>query len=981
MQYRLVSPGPSAMACPKAELAKVLVWGLALIIGRGHSGNLLRNAGFELSNPLYPSVPAMWTPLNPPPARLEFGRNPTQAHAGQRALRLAGQAFYQSTSVEANEPYTFTAFARNGAPNSQEGDREGGTAELSLWVNGCGLDHVQQFPLGENWQRFRLTVTPKGAGGAAVRVGVFRGAGWVDDVQFESGVEPTPFVAGTLDPADAALDVAVDPFQAADRWQRWPEASAELRALLGRKRLSGKERSRLRNLGDHFLAVRDDWRALLAYERWLAVNDRSAERNEVEDRVEALRSVLRRRAEWLAQIAYVSANHVELQRATQKDVNFPFVEALEQRGAQSHVPPPFYPNEVAAASSLLEAALDQVYYYPWESQAILTLFAHGETPARRVELSITDLRRRQVAWRGEPTLLPLHGIATVPIPLHQLEINSLPERRYRLEAVGRDARGRGLGVARMDFGLLEFHVPPAPAIRTLRLREDGVLLINEQPFLPLGIWDSYWSIHQQLHDRLADMAAHGFNLGPASLPAVRHPYMLTFASPRVEGERFELPAGWGQDPNLFGWHWWDEPFYQLDHPENLQRIRTVYRALRSLEPWRPVLINGLNEPRHYEPFARVGDIFAAEPYDVGLPGVEYYLAVADRARQQAKADHPIALWSIPGLWRHPTPELVRAEAYTALLHGARGLYWYAYETDANPRPSKALQALQWNSVNLAPVHAPLTWSSFRGLTAELRHLSAYVTSADQPLPVTVTPPQVIQAKVFRRGGKGVMVAVAEREPIALGKWEWREMDGVLAHRGQWGVPGRLPRFFASSDLPAEQSKALHGLVNLEPVTLAPGDVVEQEVWCAADVAWISLRPVVDGVVQTYWIHPILRDPVRWEADSLRKGQWVTVSFTADTPGLVGQKVVGFYFDNSGKPTWWGRTWMVRDGKRRLWFDHGTFEWARRGRGPVRLTVPAPLAGVRASVLFEPRLARASGNTIEDCFAPGSVHCYAVEGLQ
>ena len=192
---------------------------------------------------------------------------------------------------------------------------------------------------------------------------------------------------------------------------------------------------------------------------------------------------------------------------------------------------------------------------------------------------MTDLRTGRTVYGPTDVDATADVPYTLEIPLSGLRSDSEPVRNYEVTICGSDQST----VFASAFGVLEFpHESPA-AIRDVRVRRDGTLLVNGAPWLMMGIWDSYFRKPYQ-YERLSEMASAGFNFGPGNT-TVWHPSMYFLAGPRTAGNMHDarepvLPANWANHPNMLGWFWWDEPFYMLRAGERKRHPGSHFHRLQ-----------------------------------------------------------------------------------------------------------------------------------------------------------------------------------------------------------------------------------------------------------------------------------------------------------------------------------------------------------------------------------------------------------------
>ena len=286
------------------------------------------------------------------------------------------------------------------------------------------------------------------------------------------------------------------------------------------------------------------------------------------------------------------------------------------------------------------------------------------------------------------------------------------------------------------------------------------LKYTNRPYFPIGVWfegNPAWAGHpadkagaRQYYDRsFVDLRTHGFNTVavpncPESLwetllqsaqsngikvvleiaPLVE----LVSEKPITESEVYaaakRVYARIGKYPSLLRYQVRDEPA-----PALVPNWVLVQRILAAVDPTRPAF-SCFNSK---ESLAAVVDstklseaVFDIYPIGAGAqpPTIEGFNDALDAFKEAAEDNVP---WSVlqafakPNAWRYPTPEELRAMTYLSLAAGAKGAFYFIYQSMPN-HPEK-LEGL------IDPAGAPTAmYDAASTLAKELKRLSSLLLS-------------------------------------------------------------------------------------------------------------------------------------------------------------------------------------------------------------------------------------------------------------
>ncbi|MBI3922670.1 MAG: hypothetical protein HY318_14710 [Armatimonadetes bacterium] len=334
---------------------------------------------------------------------------------------------------------------------------------------------------------------------------------------------------------------------------------------------------------------------------------------------------------------------------------------------------------------------------------------------------------------------------TVWIDDAQLEMGAAASD-FRVSPLDRALTGTAVHHARPRVPAYE--VAPGPKSVEVKIDEHRRFLVNGKPFIPFA---TGWEI-QPTPEILRDTGLAGFNSicsWATARPAKEVRQLLDVASknglfvilwihPSVNaGLLRQWVTELRDHPALIAWYVFDEP--STITPE----IREMYDLVRELDPGRPAYINYVTYSSD-----QLGDIASLDDYPIpnNTPA-----AIAGDAetleRFASKAGKPSWIWlqdmgNAYYVSREPTGAEAEAMTYLALIHGVRGIKFFAQK----PRSGEL-------------------WNHLGYLAREVRTLTPILYSLEQSPSSTVAPP-AIHHVVKRFEGALYMVAVnATAEPV------------------------------------------------------------------------------------------------------------------------------------------------------------------------------------------------------------------------
>ena len=248
----------------------------------------------------------------------------------------------------------------------------------------------------------------------------------------------------------------------------------------------------------------------------------------------------------------------------------------------------------------------------------------------------------------------------------------------------------------------------APAEREVSFRKDHVMLIDGEPFFPLGVWgvdgrkttaekaeilaDAGFNTARCAADQIDDFASAGL------MVLMKVPESLPKFTDSAHFERWDRMYRKGMQkylkhPSLIGYCNTDEPAWRgvASAP-----VVEAYEYIRKIDPYRPVMLN--EAPRgkiaDLRSYAAACDTYGVDIYPVPSPNPHSGLddktmtcvgRYADLCREVVRDRKPIWMTLQGFAWGmvthkkpfvYPAHEQNRFMAYNAVAHGATGLFWW-----------------------------------------------------------------------------------------------------------------------------------------------------------------------------------------------------------------------------------------------------------------------------------------------------------------
>lgn len=570
--------------------------------------------------------------------------------------------------------------------------------------------------------------------------------------------------------------------------------------------------------------------------------------------------------------------------------------------------------------------------------------------------------------------------------------------------------------------------PKQEAIQSVKVRDDGAILINGRPRFLTGATHQHFRLYHDF-ERIAQLGLMGHRLpqgkADGSFEGLRELWrkwnLYALQAKPVSGmngvtvvndmnpdqraalEKFVKEGGMENivSINTGGW----ESTISLDNPAAVERHKQFNDWVRRTTG-RPVAISSMGAfNAWWLPQFHFYDINHAEtemwgPMDFNVIWTPYM-------RRKGLSG---AWLYLPQLYDNTPYERYRFETYENIIRGSAGV--------------SMIQGIGDPTFN-------------RGLAGELRYLEAPLNSTDLRTDITVEP--LISHKATRHEGKTYVLAT-NAGPIRIGKWNWHTgnaFKGRAAHDGdtvntQWFRPNGI---------------SIHGFRGLPmPELIQKGDKIVQYVWidprekpdwamiCVrgdgrfahnavlGNFNWDKFKKDDGNIIMYSELNHSVWHEINWaiddriyeravvllgkkEADRLKKldkigrenvdkvayqpehfhnagklpgaGSWFRIELEAEKFGLVGKLVDGFAFLTQNGRALWDHSALERNGQVVRVFCEDAVGIDRALLPSVRVSVPGLKAGARVRVLFENREIIAENGGFSDDFV--GTDTYGLEG--
>ncbi len=622
-----------------------------------------------------------------------------------------------------------------------------------------------------------------------------------------------------------------------------------------------------------------------------------------------------------------------------------------------------------------------------------------------------------------------HNLIIVKLDLSQLKVwpQDNPTRDTVLQVRGLDASGKVLFTEKSD-GICRVNAPPRQeAIASVKVREDGAVLINDKPRYLTG------ATHQDQRithtpEIMAQLGLMGYRLFGGEFAEVRKMwknlglYMIQWKPGEKDGTTQvyvdftdaqkkalqDFVAAGGMESivsvNTGGWE-----SSIPDTPEAREKHQAVNKFIKDLTK-RPLAwsssgaFNAWNMCTfpYYDIVHAETEMWGPMDFDV------IFLPYMKRLRKD-----PTTWVYLPQLYDNTPYERYRFETYENIIRGSAGV--------------EMIQGIGDPSFN-------------RGLAGELRYLEAPLNSSEKAPAVTMEPNV---SNIVRHFNGKTYILATNSGPIIIGRWSWNtdtKQSGKASHEGD-----SINRMWKRPD-----GMRIHGFRGLShPELIQKGDKIVQYIWLDPKETpqWVMLAVRGDGrfshaAVQGKFDYETFRqnygnifmyselehstwheinwimDPPTYDravrimgkkwADDLKKstdaerehvdktiyraenfhafgdlpkaGEWHRIEMDADQLGLTGTLVDGFAYLAKGGRALWDNTALERNGKVVRVFCEDSVGIDRADLSSVRVNVPGLKAGAKVTALFEDRTITASDGGFTDDFQGVDTYGFEAGGV-
>jgi len=285
----------------------------------------------------------------------------------------------------------------------------------------------------------------------------------------------------------------------------------------------------------------------------------------------------------------------------------------------------------------------------------------------------------------------------------------------------------------------------------LRFDAQGTLLIEDEPFFPFG----FYCVRQESLKFLGD---NGFNCafggGEAFLDEALERGIRVISS--MSWDTREIPDSvslYRRHPAFIGYGILEEP---SNTPKTMHDMMRSAAVIRKCDPDKPRYVLP-NNPAVFGTVAGMGEFIIVNPYCVRRPDSPITM-VGDHVSALRKLHPGKPVWTLLQAHRSddhliiPGPAQLRAMNYLAIVQGARGVLWFAFDDDQNTGIS---------FVHYADGHFEQpVWDTLRKLAAEMKEVvPGIVQPAAANLIAACGPEPTVRAAAWQRPGDLLLIVV------------------------------------------------------------------------------------------------------------------------------------------------------------------------------------------------------------------------------
>jgi hypothetical protein len=257
---------------------------------------------------------------------------------------------------------------------------------------------------------------------------------------------------------------------------------------------------------------------------------------------------------------------------------------------------------------------------------------------------------------------------------------------------------------------------------TSSIRSDGTILVNGEPFFPIGFYHVSWgSSASDLVRDMNIMADAGFNIMHASqTPSNNYGSFLDEANRRkvyivteFGEDRLKVVNQYKNKPAVFGWNIADD----IDNGNTTrEQVQERHNQLKSADPNHLTYVSGYKRTTQPAPnignYADIPDVVAMQSYPISVDILgAVYVTMANAVDAAKPYNRPIIGNVQSFKWYHsgarvPTAKEARNMTYQALAAGVKGIIYYTF----------------YDSSNYLPNYTD-AWNEYKTLVPEIKQLS------------------------------------------------------------------------------------------------------------------------------------------------------------------------------------------------------------------------------------------------------------------
>jgi len=274
-----------------------------------------------------------------------------------------------------------------------------------------------------------------------------------------------------------------------------------------------------------------------------------------------------------------------------------------------------------------------------------------------------------------------------------------------------------------EYAAKYYNIPLAKPVKVVD--DNGSILWNGKPFFSQLIFHCNPNDAELATTKLntfSSISDEQFKRGIAAAPSYHE---MWYAYDKIS-EIFKVNSG---SKKTFLHYICDEPENVKVSPANLRRLNTLFKTL---DPTKPTFINVSTSFAANSTVLAIPDVVGVDIYPIPGGSISDIGSVLDRVRISSN-NRPVIFIAQTFSWgsygsktsRFPTKEEIRAMSYLAIIHNARGIWYYEW---AYPLGSdKTLLSEQ-----------PEIWKDMKNMISEISTISPAILGPEVKPPFTVT---------------------------------------------------------------------------------------------------------------------------------------------------------------------------------------------------------------------------------------------------